>query len=205
MPRTARPFRIAVVAVALLVLLLPSVASAHLVTTGLGPVYDGIGHLVLTVDDLIPVLGLSLLAGLRGPKSARWTLFILPLAWFIGGLCGLRALREITLPFQCVSFLVLGVLVASDLQMPAVCVAALAIALGLFHGYADGSGIKDAGTSSGVLEFIGIMAALFVIVALISALVVSLRRDWTRIVVRVAGSWIAAIGLLMLGWALHNS
>ena len=178
---------------------------AHLVSTGLGPVYDGIGHLVLTLDDLIPVLGLSLLAGLRGPKSGRWTLFILPLAWFIGGLCGLRALRETTLPFQCISFLILGVLVASDLQMPAVCVAALAIALGLFHGYADGSAIKDAGTSSGVLEFIGIMAALFVIVALISALVVSLRRDWTRIVVRVAGSWIAAIGLLLLGWALHKS
>jgi hypothetical protein len=121
------------------------------------------------------------------------------------GLCGLRALRETTLPFQCVSFLVVGVLVASDLQIPAVCVAALAIALGLFHGYADGSGIKDAGTSSGVLEFIGMMAALFVIVALISGLVVPLRRDWTRIVVRVAGSWIAAIGLLLLGWALHNS
>ena len=201
---TARSFRCATAA-ALLVLLLPSVASAHLVTTGMGPVYDGIGHLVLTVDDLIPVLGLSLLAGLRGPKSGRWTLFMLPLAWFIGGLLGLQALRETSLRFQCVSFLVLGVLVASDLKMPSVCVAALAIALGLFHGYADGSGIMDAGTSASVLELVGIMAALFVIVAILSALVASLRRDWTRIVVRVAGSWIAAIGLLMLGWVLHTS
>ena len=47
------------------------------------------------------------------------------------------------------------------------------------------------------------MAMLFVFVTLISAIVVSLRRPWARIVVRVAGSWIAAIGLLMLGWALR--
>ena len=204
MHRIGRISGIAVFTVAL-TLFPSSIVEAHLVTTGLGPVYDGMGHLVLTVDDLIPVLALSLLAGLRGPKSARWTLFILPVAWFVGGLCGMRAVRETTLPFQCVSFLVLGVLVAADLKVPTVCVASLAVALGLAHGYADGSGIKDAGMRSGLLEFIGMMAAMFVVVALISALVVSLRRDWMRIVVRVAGSWIAAIGLLMLGWALHNS
>jgi hypothetical protein len=30
----------------------------------------------------------------------------------------------------------------------------------------------------------------------------SLRIVWMRIAVRVAGSWVAAIGLLMLGWSL---
>jgi hypothetical protein len=29
---------------------------------------------------------------------------------------------------------------------------------------------------------------------------VSLERPWTRIAVRVAGSWIVAVGLLYLGW-----
>ena len=38
----------------------PSYASAHLVTTGLGPVYDGIGHLVMTPEDLIPALAIAL-------------------------------------------------------------------------------------------------------------------------------------------------
>jgi hypothetical protein len=32
---------------------------------------------------------------------------------------------------------------------------------------------------------------------------VALRAPWTRIAVRVAGSWIAAIGLLLAGWALR--
>jgi hypothetical protein len=35
--------------------------------------------------------------------------------------------------------------------------------------------------------------------------VVSLVAAWARIAVRVAGSWIAAIGLLMLGWNLRGS
>jgi len=30
--------------------------------------------------------------------------------------------------------------------------------------------------------------------------VTTLRAGWTRIAVRVAGSWIAAAGLLMIGW-----
>ena len=51
---------------------------------------------------------------------------------------------------------------------------------------------------------IGITVAIFVLAALVSALVVSLRRPWARIVVRVAGSWIAAIGLLLLGWTLSG-
>jgi hypothetical protein len=33
---------------------------------------------------------------------------------------------------------------------------------------------------------------------------VQLRQPWTRIAVRVVGSWIAASGLLMLGWATRK-
>jgi urease accessory protein len=49
----------------------------------------------------------------------------------------------------------------------------------------------------------GIAAAVFVVVALVAAFVCRLRAPWTRIAVRVAGSWIAAIGLLLAGWALR--
>ena len=59
--------------------------------------------------------------------------------------------------------------------------------------------VRQAG--AGILGLLGIMAALFVFVTLVTAFVVALQRPWTRVVVRVAGSWIAAIGLLMLGWS----
>ena len=58
---------------------------------------------------------------------------------------------------------------------------------------------------AGALGLVGIAAVLFVLVALASALVVSLERPWARIVVRVAGSWICASGLLMVGWLLRGT
>ena len=39
---------------------MPGFLLAHLVTSGLGPVYDGILHLFSTPEDLLPVLALSL-------------------------------------------------------------------------------------------------------------------------------------------------
>ena len=62
--------------------------------------------------------------------------------------------------------------------------------------------VRQAG--AGILGLLSIMAALFVFVTLVTAFVVALQRPWTRVVVRVAGSWIAAIGLLMLGWSLRG-
>ena len=50
---------------------------------------------------------------------------------------------------------------------------------------------------------VGLCVVLFVWTALIVAFVVQLRQPWTRVAVRVFGSWIAASGLLMLGWALR--
>ena len=57
---------------------------------------------------------------------------------------------------------------------------------------------------AGVLGLLGLLAALFVLVALVAAGVVSLHQQWTRLIVRVAGSWMAAMGLLMLGWFLRG-
>ena len=57
----------------------------------------------------------------------------------------------------------------------------------------------------GGLALLGIGAAVFVLVAIGAALVVSVRAAWQRVVVRVAGSWVAAVGLLMLGWALKKT
>jgi len=75
------------------------------------------------------------------------------------------------------------------------------VCLGALHGLLNGIALK---AGPGVLGLVGILAALCVIVTLISALVVSLRRLWARIVVRVAGSWTAAIGILMLGWTMKG-
>ena len=49
------------------------------------------------------------------------------------------------------------------------------------------------------------VAAVFTFVALAASFVVPLRAAWARVVVRVVGSWIAAIGLLLIGWGMRSS
>ena len=77
----------------------------------------------------------------------------------------------------------------------------ISLLLGLSHGVENGAGLAQ--TQSGLMGLAGIACAIFVVVALVTGHVASLRAAWARLVVRVAGSWIAAIGLLMLGWSLR--
>ena len=179
----------------------PSYASAHLVTTGMGPVYDGLGHLLLTPEDLVPVLALAFYAGLQGALPGRRTMFLLPVAWLVGGLAGSAINGVTSFPVPAISFLLLGGLVAADVCMPPIAITVLPILMGLVHGFLNGSALKD---GAGTLGLVGITIMLFVLVALASAFVVSLKKPWMRIVVRVVGSWVFATGLLMLGWMLKG-
>jgi hypothetical protein len=49
-----------------------------------------------------------------------------------------------------------------------------------------------------------VAASLFVVRSLLAGQVTSVRAIWARIAVRVAGSWIAASGLFMLGWVMQG-
>lgn len=182
--------------------LLPAAAQAHLVSTGLGPFYDGLSHFALTPEDLLPALALALLVGLNGARAGRSTLFVLPAAWLAGGLAGLAWPTVASIPaLTVVSFLVLGAMVAADLRLKFALCIGLAVLLGLLNGYLNGSAM--AGAKLGLAGLCGIVSALFVAVALAAALVVALHAPWARIAVRVAGSWVAAAGLLLLGWSLR--
>ena len=63
-------------------------ADAHLVNTGLGPFYDGVSHVLLSPEDLIPVIAMGLLGGLNGPIASRHTLFALTFSWLVAGVAG---------------------------------------------------------------------------------------------------------------------
>jgi urease accessory protein len=180
----------------------PGSAQAHLVTTGLGPVYDGLVHFALAPEDLVPVLALAALAGLRGAAHGRRVLFVLPTAWLLGGLLGSLSIGIGASPLAPVaSFLLLGVLVATDARLPLAAISALALILGLLHGYLNGVAMTRPGL--GALGVIGVVVCVFTLTALVTSLVVPLRVVWARVAVRVAGSWIAAVGLLLLGWTLR--
>jgi len=178
-------------------------AEAHLVTTGLGPLYDGISHFLVSFEDLLPVIAMALLAGLSGPRAGRRALFVLPAAWLAGGLAGfLTGAAAAGAWVAAFSALVLGLLVAADRRLPLAVVTSLAGALGLLHGWLNGAGIAAANREG--LALLGIGGAVFVVVALLAAVAAAVQAQAARIAVRVAGSWIAAVGLLLVGWQFRG-
>jgi hydrogenase/urease accessory protein HupE len=182
----------------------PVPAEAHLNSTGMGPIYDGLMHFLTSLEDLVPVLALALLAGLRGASYGRRVLFVLPAAWLLGGLLGLTtSATNGSAVVSSMWFLLLGGLLAADAKLSLGVATALIILLGLHHGYLNGAGLGA--SEAAAVALFGLAFAVFVSVALAAAFVVRLRAEWARIAVRVAGSWIAASGILMFGWAMRGA
>lgn len=174
-------------------------ASAHLVQTGFGTFYDGIVHLAMTPVDVMVVVGLGLLAGSCGKPASRGLLLALPAAWLAGAVAGAAYPGAGELPWATTTgVIVVGALVAASAPLPRGAVLVLSSVLGALHGFVSGSTMTPAGADG--LAIAGTVLAVFGLASLVPAAVVSLRAAWTRVAVRVAGSWIAAIGLLMLGW-----
>jgi urease accessory protein len=176
-------------------------AEAHLNSTGLGPIYDGLMHFLMSPEDIIPVLALALLSGLRGTSHGRRVLFVLPTSWLLGGLLGTIATATAANDSPLLSaaaFLMFGGMLAADAKLPLLVTTALAALLGLYRGFLNGIGMGP--LSLATLALSGLACTVFVLVAFSAAFVVQLHAHWARTAVRVAGSWIAACGLLMVGW-----
>jgi urease accessory protein len=187
-----------------LTLVAVSPARAHLMSTGFGPFYDGLTHLLVSPEVLLPVVALALLGGLHGPRVGRTVVFALPVAWLAGSLLGPLVVPHVTMPaVTAAGTVAVGGMVAAGQQLPPGVVGGLAVVVGLFAGTLGGIGIATAHAS--LLSVAGVIAALFVVLSLLAGQVASLRAPWARVMVQVAGSWIAAIGLLMLGWAVRGS
>jgi hydrogenase/urease accessory protein HupE len=180
-----------------------SPADAHLMNTGFGPFYDGLAHPLLTIEDLLPLIAVALLAGLGGARIGRWVVFVLPAAWLSGMIAGRLLATEgpaaLLAPLLTIA---IGATVAADRKLPPSVVPGTALILGLAHGWQNGAGLAQAG--AGPTGLLGVTCTIFVVATLVAGGVVSLRAPWMRVAVRVAGSWIAAIGLLMLGWTMRR-
>ncbi len=181
----------------------PGLAPAHLVSTGVGPFYDGAAHFFVSFDEILPVLALSLFAGLKGPAGGKRLIAVLPLAWIIGGAAGLafRSMGSATLGTTLV-LLATGALLAWDREVSPAAVAVAAAIVGLWIGFWNGAAMAQSG--AGGLGMLGAATSALLLAILASALATALRVGWPRIALRVAGSWIAALGILALGWSLRR-
>ncbi|SOC41876.1 HupE/UreJ protein [Rhizobium subbaraonis] len=180
----------------------PADASAHLMTTGLGPLFDGAAHFAMSPEAMLPVVALAIFAGLNGVAHARAAVQFLPATWLLSGFLGLLVgPLGISGAYESVPLIVLGSLAAANPSVPVWGTASLSILLGIAGGY--GLGSEPSGARDGTLAVLGATLVAFVLVALVAAAVLKARWDWTRITARVVGSWTAACGVLLLGWALR--
>ncbi len=175
-------------------------AEAHLVETRFGDFYGGMLHPLTALDHAVPWLAIGLLAGLQGAVKGRWILLTFPL-----GLVAGVAAAALLDPWPAVnavniaSFVVFGVLVAAAWRPPLWALVAIAGVFGVSHGYENGLAMTDKTNAS---LFIGGVAIVgHILVALVAGATVALaeRRRWTPIAVRALGSWVAAIGIMLIG------
>jgi hydrogenase/urease accessory protein HupE len=178
--------------------LAPATADAHLVTTGLGPFYDGVSHFLLSPESILGAVALALLAGLSGPAQGRTALFSGVGCCLLGAVVGYRTPFPIDLAMATAVPLVLGVLLAAGWSFPRWLLAVAAAAAGFVIGHVNGEGL--AGGDLGATAVAGAVVTAFVVFAILAAVAVAAHARWARTTVRVAGSWIAAVSLLVIGW-----
>jgi urease accessory protein len=180
-------------------------AHAHLVSTGLGPLYDGIGHFLVSLEELLPLVALTMLAAMHGAAGGRRALFLLPPAWLAGALAGLLFAMLPVIPAGVLALVVMliGGLIAADWRLSPGRLQWLLLCFGALAGVGSGRAFADQPQAMQML--LGGALSLWVLCALLAGAVVGLSRGvaWLRIVVRVGGSWLVAFGLLLLGWQLR--
>jgi urease accessory protein len=180
-----------------LAVLVPASAHAHLVDARFGDFYAGLIHPLSALEHVFPLVAIGLLAGQQGAKGARLVLGLFAAGLLAGVVMGHDAPASPWIIYvNGASFIVLGGLVALARRLPLCTLAVLAGVYGLSHGIANGSAMRP---EMVVLNFdAGVVSAGVILVSLGAGIVLSLRRPWTKIAVRVIGSWIAAIGMMTL-------
>jgi hypothetical protein len=180
---------------------LGSLPLAHLVPTGLGPWGDGMARLMLQPLDLLLLVALVLLAVQNGRSWSDRLALVLPLSWLVGGLGGLLVGRELHLALLCAALVTaVGVLAALGpaLRLGKRFLRGGTAALPLLFGLVAGSSL--AGHGGALQALLGEAVAIAVVTALLLMALDPPHPRWLALGLRVIGSWIAASGLLMLGW-----
>jgi hypothetical protein len=173
--------------------------------TGMGPWGDGMARLVLQPLDLLLLVALVLLAVQNGRSWSDRLALVLPLSWLVGGLGGLLVGRELPLALPCAALVTaVGVLVTlgpalrlSERLGEGFLLGGTA-ALSLLFGLVAGSSL--AGHGGALPALLGGAVAIAVGTALLLMALDPPHPRWLALGLRVVGSWIAASGLLMLGW-----
>ena len=176
-----------------------SAARAHTAAREVGDFYAGVLHPVTALEHVLSFVALGLLVGQQGRKAS-------PAVLMFSMLLMLGATSALWLPavpyaglLNIASAVLLGGLIALARPLPVALTQGISVVFGLSHGFANGTAIV--GAVKPYLFIPGIGLAGLIVPAwgmILTDFVMRQRAGWMHIAVRVAGSWIAAIGILVL-------
>ncbi|CCD94811.1 conserved membrane hypothetical protein [Bradyrhizobium sp. ORS 375] len=198
--------RLRTAALTALVLLAQSqIADAHIVNARLGDFYAGALHPLLTLQDMLVLVALGVLAGSLGAASGRWLVVVFPLGLCAGlGLAVAASIAPVPPVVDAATILLLGLLLAASLRIPVALLCAIAFALGMMRGAANAGELVP--QTDRLLYAAGLACAGYVTITLVMAVALTFRRpdtepvsSWRGIALRAIGGWVAAVGLMMAG------
>ena len=182
-------------------LLAPSAAHAHLVNTRLGDFYGGVLHPLTAFEEVLPWLALAALAAFQGAARARWLVVVFPLSLFAG--CALSQLLPTPsfVPAVAVALIaVTGLSVAAAVRLPLPVLLGLAAIMGFVHGLQNGQAMTA--TTDQLLFMLGVTAIGYGVMTIATGAAIAFLRGvggWRPIALRASGSWVAAVGIMVLG------
>ena len=182
-------------------------ADAHIVASRLGDFYTGALHPLTDLQDLILWAAMGVLAVSLGASKGRWLVLAFPLGLLAGlGLGRATGFVSAGPAADAGMILVLGLLLGAAVRMPMALLCAIAFGLAVMRGAANAG---DLGPETNRLLFAaGLACAGYAAITLTMAVTLAFRRPeagasmaWRGIAIRAFGGWIAAIGLMMVGFA----
>jgi urease accessory protein len=181
--------------IALLIAISPAPAAAHPMP-GVGDFYAGMLHPITTLEFVLPLIVLSLLAGQQRRASAIAILVTVPATLLAGALAGvLVPLPPAVSSVNVIAIIIVGLIVAMARPLPGVVATVLSGIPAAAVGWANGVEIDNQMSAWRFIAGLVLIGFLLVVYGIGAAR--RLQAPWMGFGFRVLGSWIAAIGLLV--------
>ncbi len=178
--------------------LLPLAAQAHGWGGGHSPVYSGFMHIITNPAYLLPLAAIALLASRGGRRRVLLSQFLVAAGVVLGTGAGLAGFVWHGVIIANRLFLILaGLLVAAALPVPRMVLPGIALGGALLSGHE--LLVTDPPAGHAVLFYSGAVLGAMAAHGAVGAVTLLSDAPWTRVAVRIAGSWIAAIGVIYAG------
>lgn len=178
-------------------LVAPAVVDAHPMK-GVEDFYAGMLHPITVVEFAVPMMALGLCAGQQDRETARDMVAAFPITCGLGAsMAFVVAVPGHLVVISYICMVVLGILVALAVRLPSSLAIALTAFVGLTIGWANGAELTEGVSPYRFVSGLMLCGLLSIVYGV--GLVRHLKAPWALFAVRVVGSWIAALGILVSG------